>query len=343
MSGPTRERNQDATVCVRDLDARVTDRLLFELFTQVGPVVNVFMPKDKLSGTHKGNAFIEFKSEDDAEYALRVMNMVKLYDRPIKVDKTTDSRKQKDVGANLFVSNLDPSVDEGTLYSTFSSFGTLINDPKVMRDTETRVSKGYGFISYDCFEASDLAQSSMNGQYLNNKQITVSYAFKKDSKNERHGDTAERLLAAQNSRKPGQPGEFYNFNQSIPAAPINITTPTVQPLIQGSLLPQPNIPNIPNMMQGGLLQQPPPPIPYGGTFPGQPLFFNSFYQPQPIYNQQPNFNAQQQGFNIQPQGFNQQPQSFGQPVFNQLQSFSQSPGFNQPQEFNQPPGFGQQK
>lgn len=77
----------DATVCVRDLDARVTDRLLFELFTQVGPVVNVFMPKDKLSGTHKGNAFIEFKSEDDAEYALRVMNMVKLYDRPIKVDK----------------------------------------------------------------------------------------------------------------------------------------------------------------------------------------------------------------------------------------------------------------
>lgn len=55
------------------------------------------------------------------------------------------------------MSNLDPSVDEGTLYSTFSSFGTLINDPKVMRDTETRVSKGYGFISYDCFEASDLA------------------------------------------------------------------------------------------------------------------------------------------------------------------------------------------
>jgi splicing factor 3B subunit 4 len=34
----------------------------------------------------------------------------------------------------------------------------------------------------------------MNGQFLSGKQITVSYAFKKDSK-ERHGDEAERLLA----------------------------------------------------------------------------------------------------------------------------------------------------
>jgi splicing factor 3B subunit 4 len=37
----------------------------------------------------------------------------------------------------------------------------------------------------------------MNGQFLMNKAITVQYAFKKDGKGERHGTSAERLLAAQ--------------------------------------------------------------------------------------------------------------------------------------------------
>ena len=38
----------------------------------------------------------------------------------------------------------------------------------------------------------------MNGQYLCNRAITCSYAYKKDAKGERHGTAAERLLAAQN-------------------------------------------------------------------------------------------------------------------------------------------------
>nr|GEW63925.1 splicing factor 3B subunit 4 [Tanacetum cinerariifolium] len=60
-----------------------------------------------------------------------------------------------------------------------------------MRDPETGNSRGFGFISYDSFEASDAAIESMNGQYLCNRQITVSYAYKKDTKGERHGTPAE--------------------------------------------------------------------------------------------------------------------------------------------------------
>jgi splicing factor 3B subunit 4 len=40
----------------------------------------------------------------------------------------------------------------------------------------------------------------MNGQYLMNRPLHLSYAFKKESKGERHGTPAERLLAAQVSR-----------------------------------------------------------------------------------------------------------------------------------------------
>lgn len=59
-----------------------------------------------------------------------------------------------------------------------------------MRDPETGISKGYGFVSYDSFESSDAAIEAMNNQFLCNRAITVTYAYKKDSKGERHGSQA---------------------------------------------------------------------------------------------------------------------------------------------------------
>lgn len=52
-------------------------------------------------------------------------------------------------------------------------------------------------MSYNDFEAADMAVENMNNQFFGGKQITVQYAFKKDGKGERHGTQAERLLAAQ--------------------------------------------------------------------------------------------------------------------------------------------------
>ncbi|RGB34917.1 hypothetical protein C1646_733660 [Rhizophagus diaphanus] len=66
--------------------------------------------------------------------------------------------------------NLDSGIGEKMLYDTFSAF-----------DPDTGNSKGYGFISYGNFDSSDAEiDAMMNGQYLMNIPITVSYAFKKD-------------------------------------------------------------------------------------------------------------------------------------------------------------------
>lgn len=73
---------------------------------------------------------------------------------------------------------------------------------QIARDPQTGESKGYGFISYNDFDASDAALEALNNQYLMNKPITVQYAFKKDGKGERHGTAAERLLAAQAKSVP---------------------------------------------------------------------------------------------------------------------------------------------
>lgn len=51
-----------------------------------------------------------------------------------------------------------------------------------MRDAETGNSKGFAFVNFASFEASDSAIEAMNGQFLCNRAITVSYAFKKDTK-----------------------------------------------------------------------------------------------------------------------------------------------------------------
>lgn len=40
-------------------------------------------------------------------------------------------QKNLDVGANIFIGNLDPEVDEKLLYDTFSAFGVILQTPKV--------------------------------------------------------------------------------------------------------------------------------------------------------------------------------------------------------------------
>ena len=129
-----REQDKEATVYIGNLDERVSDSLVWELMLQAGRIVNVHLPKDRVTQTHQGYGFVEFISEEDAEYAARIMNQVRLYGKPIRVNKASaDKQKTVEVGAELFVGNLDPMVTEQTLYDTFGRFGGLISAPKVYR------------------------------------------------------------------------------------------------------------------------------------------------------------------------------------------------------------------
>lgn len=50
-------------------------------------LVNVHMPKDRITQLHQGYGFVEFLGEEDADYAIKVMNMIKVYGKPIRVNK----------------------------------------------------------------------------------------------------------------------------------------------------------------------------------------------------------------------------------------------------------------
>ena len=294
-----REQDKEATVYVGNLDERVRDELVWELMIQVGRVVNVHLPKDRVSQTHQGYGFVEFQNPDEAVYAATVMNGIRLYGKPIRVNKATaDKNKTIDIGAELFIGNLDPMVDERTLYETFSRFGTLVSPPKachpehsdstsldstdidqVARDS-ANLSKGYGFVSYTSFEAADAAINSMHGQFLMNREVTVQYAMKKDGKGSRHGDEAERQLAAEAAKHgveiPVQPMPPQLLAQPAPAPP---TIPAGRGM--GGPVQYPGYtgypagygqPYLSNQLPPAPLGLPPRPPPSVGSFGGPPGF-----------------------------------------------------------------------
>ena len=141
-----KQRNADCTVYVGELDTQVDEELLWELFLQVGPVVYVHIPKDRVTNQHSGFGFVEFKNEVDADYASKVLGGVKVHGKGLRINRANGQRRHTvggqslDVGANLFVGNLGPDADERILYDTFSRFGVIVSTPKLMRDPETQES-----------------------------------------------------------------------------------------------------------------------------------------------------------------------------------------------------------
>lgn len=44
--------------------------------------------------------------------AIKILNMIKVFGKPIRVNKAASDKRTLEVGANLFVGNLDTDVDE---------------------------------------------------------------------------------------------------------------------------------------------------------------------------------------------------------------------------------------
>lgn len=269
-------RNQQATVWCGGLEPQCTEELVWELMCQAGPVVSVNMPRDKITQNHQGYAFCEFVDSDTADYAVRLINMIKVYGKQLRVNKAAvDQKDQPDQGfsANLFIGNLEPDVDEKMLYDTFSAFGAVLS-AKVMVDPDSGVSRGFGFISFDSFESADAAIESMNGQYLSNRPTHVSYAYKKEgSKGERHGSESERLLAKEaagrniklNPIKMAQAPAAFGMGQAIGMRTAPGAPPPLPPMGMGGM----QIMGMGNPM-GGMGVPRMPPMPPSSGPPGRP-------------------------------------------------------------------------
>ncbi|XP_005927367.1 RNA-binding protein 7 [Haplochromis burtoni] len=78
------EEETDRTVFIRNLDTKVTEELLFELFLQAGPLVKTKIPKDS-DGRQKTFGFAVYKHDVSVPYAVQLLNGTMLNGRNIHV------------------------------------------------------------------------------------------------------------------------------------------------------------------------------------------------------------------------------------------------------------------
>jgi len=185
---------QFASLYVGDLHPDVTEAILYEIFNAVGPVGSIRICRDSVTKKSLGYGYVNFHSVSDAERALDTLNYSSIKGRACRImwSQRDPSLRKSGVG-NIFVKNLDKSIDNKALYDTFSLFGNILSC-KVSCDPSGK-SKGYGFVHYETEEAAKQAIERVNGMQIGDKTVEVT-AFVK--RNEREVSTVFTNVYAKN-------------------------------------------------------------------------------------------------------------------------------------------------
>jgi len=179
-----------ASLYVGDLHADITEAMLFEKFSAVGPVLSIRVCRDVISRRSLGYAYVNFQQPADAERVLDTMNFDLIKGRPIRImwSQRDPSLRKSGVG-NVFIKNLDKTIDNKAMYDTFSAFGNILSC-KVATD-ETGQSKGYGFVHFETEEAANLSIERVNGMLLNEKKVYVGRFIPRKEREKELGEKAK--------------------------------------------------------------------------------------------------------------------------------------------------------
>jgi len=240
--------NKFRNVYVKNFDDSLDDEKLEEIFSKFGKILSAKVMKDPTGGA-KGFGFVAFEEPESAERAVDEMNEVdvpgaknekkftvcraqKKGERQEELKRRFEQQKvermQRYQGVNLYVKNLDDTVNDDMLRKNFESFGP-ISSAKVMADEVGR-SKGFGFV---CFEKPDDATKAvvdMNNKMLSGKPLYVALAQRKEDRKAQLASQYMQRLAAMRMQNQaagmmGMPGNggmypsgFYMPNPAAAAA-----------------------------------------------------------------------------------------------------------------------------
>ncbi|KAF5740663.1 polyadenylate-binding protein 2-like [Tripterygium wilfordii] len=186
-------------VYVKNLSESTTDEDLKTIFGEYGPITSAVVMRDG-DGKSKCFGFVNFEHADDAAKAVEALNGKKFDDKEWYVGKAQKKIEReielkgkfeqsiKDTvdkyqGMNLYIKNLDDSINDEKLKELFSEFGT-ITSCKVMCDP-SGISKGSGFVAFSSPEEASRALADMNGKMVVSKPLYVALAQRKEERRAR--------------------------------------------------------------------------------------------------------------------------------------------------------------
>ncbi|KAI7855782.1 hypothetical protein BDC45DRAFT_480459 [Circinella umbellata] len=215
------------TIYVGNLDQRVTDTMLHDLFATIGPVSNVKIVTVRRHGPYPNvnYGFVEFNNKQTAEQALRDMNGRKIFNYEIKlnwaqqntqqpqqvqqVQQSPQQSQSKDETSDhfhVFVGDLARDINDEMLSKAFGCFGTM-SEAHVMWDAASGNSRGYGFVAFRDKTDAEQAIATMNGEWLGSRMIRCNWATQK----------------GQMATPPAQPGQQLPYEIVINQTPSSVT------------------------------------------------------------------------------------------------------------------------
>ena len=154
----------------------------------------VKLMSDRVTGKGCGYCFLDFERQEEAADILREYG-----GRPIPgkgktlalrwgsggrppSDAAPRPRMPQDTSSSVFVGDLDYSVTEAMLIEAFRRRYETVLSAKIVTDTGTGQSKGFGFIRFGDASERDRAIVEMHGMFLGDRQIRVTHAASREER-----------------------------------------------------------------------------------------------------------------------------------------------------------------
>uniref|UniRef100_A0A8C1I834 RNA binding motif protein 28 n=1 Tax=Cyprinus carpio TaxID=7962 RepID=A0A8C1I834_CYPCA len=201
------------TVFVRRLPATATNEHLAEVFSEIGPLKNCFVVRDRETEKCRGFGYVTFSMEDDAQRAIKEVREYegekifvtvakkkpddKKKKKKVKTEGDSEDKKKpkheptetkspaKRTGikkiklkARLIIRNLSFKCEDDDLKQIFSEFGTVMEAKIPLKPDGKK--RGFAFVQFKNMAEAGKALAAMNLKEIKDRQVAVDWAIAKD-------------------------------------------------------------------------------------------------------------------------------------------------------------------